>query len=101
MYDRVFIAERNERASEASERSVAEHLCYPACVLLVLSKFHTRTYVSKMSVKVSVKVYLIKVYLKVSVSSLMMHTVLQVSRRTTHILPLQISCDNLYSLPEC
>ena len=42
-------AERNERASEASERSVAEHLCYPACVLLVVSKFHTRTYVSKMS----------------------------------------------------
>ena len=79
-------AERNERASEASERSVAEHLCYPACVLLVVSKFHTRTYVSKMSAKkvsekVSVKI--------LSVSSLVMHTVLQVSRRTTHILPLQ------------
>ena len=78
----VFFAERNERASEASERSVAEHLCYPACVLLVVSKFRTRTYVSKMSVKVSVKVYL-KVYLKImSVSSLMMYIV------TWYLLPL-------------
>ena len=53
-------------ASEASERSVAEHLCYPACVLLVVSKFRTRTYVSKMSEKVSVKVSG-KVSVKVSI----------------------------------
>ena len=70
----IIIAERNERASEASERSVAEHLCYPACVLLVVSKFHTRNYVSKMSEKVYQKI--------MSVSSLVMYIV------TWYLLPL-------------
>ena len=64
-------------ASEASERSVAEHLCYPACVLLVVSKFHTRTYVSKMSGQKSVgKNFFVRFVTYV--------TVLQVSRCTSH-----------------
>ena len=78
----LVFAERNERASEASERSVAEHLCYPACVLLVVSKFHTRTYVSKMSVKkVSVRKVSEKIFF-LSVSSLVMYIV------TWYLLPL-------------
>ena len=35
----------------AERANVAEHLCYPACELLVVCKFRSRTYVSKISAK--------------------------------------------------